>query len=215
MRFDKRASLLVASLLTLLWAAGVSATPLIGDQTTIEITGDFGDLDIVLSQGSFSDALGNAVFPIVGGDVSIPLLEGVALHDGGVGFERDGVRVGIEAFALDFTNGVLTGFLGLLVDGAPRFGGEVALFDVRSCLTSTASDPCLDGDGSLLLNGFGLDLTDTLAMFLNDAFGTGFAGGDPFGVATVDLRFAEVPEPGLGWLLGLAAACVLARRARA
>lgn len=220
MRFAVRSGIVsVALLLMLAWTAGASATPLVGDQTTVEITGDFGDLDIVLSQGSSTDALGNAVFPIVGGDVTVPLLEGTAVHQGGLAFERDDVRLGIEDFVLDLTNSVLTGFLGLLVDGEPQFGGEVALFDVRSCLTSTASDPCLDDDGSLLLNGFGLDLTDTLAMFLNDAFGTGFAAGDPFGVAYVDLRFDQgesphVPEPALGWLLGLGAAFALARRVR-
>ncbi len=198
-------------------AAPASALPLVGDQTTIYVTADLGGLGISLvpGGGTSTDALGNLVLPITGGDVSIPLLEGTVEHQGStLGLERGDTRIALENLVIDLTNSVVTGFLGLVVGGELQFGGEVALFDARSCLVSTGSDPCLDRDGSLLLNGFGLDLTETLTMFLNDAFDGDFARGDPLGVAFLDLRFETVPEPALGGLLLLAGVAALAQRQR-
>jgi len=132
--------------------------------------------------GLFPDEV--VLLPIIGGDLSIPLLEGTVEHGGTVAFEQGGIRVAVEDLVFDLTNSVVTGLLGFLVDRVPQFVGQVTLFDLRSCLLSTGSDPCRDDDGSTLLNGFGLDYSDTLAMFLNDAFGTTPLGAEEWLVCT-------------------------------
>jgi hypothetical protein len=105
----------------------------------------------------------------------------------------------------DLTREVVAATLGF-DDGSgavQNFPGLDLLF-WRDCAASSGVDPCRSADGSLVEEGFGLDLTATAALFLNDAFFPApltpfFLEGDAFALASVDIVF--VPEPGAGLLV--------------
>lgn len=208
-----------AAVVVALAARGAVALPLVGDETIVDVTAA-PDLSAQCVSASpigpaSTNALGELVLPISGGDVDFPLLEGAIEHAGGVQLDCDAASptILLEDLVIDLTGGSLTATVTVLDGEVTAFmDAMVPIFDVRACLFSTASDPCFDDDGSVLLNGYGLDFTGTLAMVANEFFGTSFEAGDAFGVAYPDLR--PVPEPVTGAVLGagLAGLGLLGRR---
>jgi len=213
---------IIASLLGLalgLAAPAARALPLSGDQTRVDLTSGpaLSAQGIgLLPLGSASlNAIGELVLPISGGDVSIPLLEGQVQHLGaGFALDQGATEVRLEDLVYDLTLSRVSGTLSWNATPAPVVLPGLSLFDLRVCLVSTAVDPCLDSDASLLLNGFGMKWTDAAATVLADAFGPAggaLAAAAPFGVSLVDLRF--VPEPATALLLAAGLAGLgLARR---
>jgi hypothetical protein len=199
-------------------AGRAQALPIIGDQTIVLLT----SADALSGAGISIDPLGTAIvgtdivgraeaaFPITGGDLTGPGLFGTIEHDGsGIRLSTASATVDLENFEIDFD--ALQVFGDVTEDGTP--GGNAALFDVDPCsnLFGTAAQ-CIDGDGSILLDGWKLSLTEGAADALSMAFGLPFTTGAQVGVARIDVRF--VPEPGTALLVGIGLAAVAARRTR-
>ncbi len=223
-----KAACVLASLLVP-WAAVLpaGALPLIGDETRIEIASapELAALGLVtgLAGNASLDGRGDVVLPVTGGDVTIPLLEGSVEHVAS-GFSISlasgtildpGPTVILEDLVIDLLDLVVRA----RVTAGQPFGvaTDVPVFDARACVTSTGVDPCLDQDGSILLNGFGLDWTETAAGILNatlfpDLTAPTFLSGDYFGVADLDLRF--VPEPSSALLVAAGLLGIARRRLR-
>jgi hypothetical protein len=194
-------------------APPAAAAPLVGDETSILVTADLSPLSLTLGGSASTDALGRLVLPVTGGDVEIPLLTGTIEHVGSsLTLALGGASLELADLLIDLTDAVVRGSLTFRQGGDTLFSGPLALFDSRLCFLSTGFDPCLDGDGSTLLNGVGLNVTESLALFVDDAFGIGDVTGGPFGVAFLDIRFASVPEPSSAALLALAGLAALSRR---
>jgi hypothetical protein len=198
---------------------GAGATPVAGDQTAIDLTQPaLAGLGVdALGTGSV-DGIGRVVLPITGGDVGIPLVDGSIEHDGsGFALSQSMVSVSFLDLLLDLDFSRVLGTAVLDPGSGPSQTFEdVVLFDARACLLSTGSDPCTDDDGSIRLNGFGLDLVGFTAGLLNDAFFGGeslMLEGDILGIADVDIRL--VPEPGTAVLGGLALGALGMRLRRA
>ncbi|MDJ0786882.1 MAG: PEP-CTERM sorting domain-containing protein [Myxococcota bacterium] len=189
-------------------AGGALALPLIGDETIVDLTSESDLIALGASLSGGGPALGSVAIPITGGDVDVPLLTGTVEHQGSlITLSSAFGSVDLRNLVIDLTASILR------ADTA--VGDGIAIFEVRSCLLTTASDPCLDDDGSLLVNGFGLDWTDAAATLVNDVvFGgaANLAGGDAFGVADLDLRFGSVPEPATALLLAAGAALLVGGR---
>jgi hypothetical protein len=184
------------------------ALPLVGDQTIVLLTsaGLLSSVGIsVAPTGSAAVALDiagrpEALFPITGGDVVG--LTGTIEHDGsGLVLAQGGTELPLGNFLIDTTQLLLFGDTPL---------GNVPLFDIGLCtnLAGTAGE-CIDGDGSVLLDGFKLSLTQTAAGALTQVFGLPDLTGTQIGVARIDVRV--VPEPGTLALVGLGLAAVAAR----
>lgn len=200
-------SCLAATLL--IFAGAASALPLIGDETILDLTSEPALEALGASLNGGGAPLGSVALPITGGDVEIPLLTGTVEHDGSLLTLSSALgSLGFQDLVIDLTASLVRADL--------IFAANFAVFEVRSCLLSTAADPCIDDDGSLLVNGFGLDWTDAAATLVNDIIFGGvqnLRGGDQFAVADLDLRFGSVPEPA-GALLAVSALGVLGLLAR-
>jgi hypothetical protein len=201
-------------------AGSAGATPLAGDQTAIDLTQPLlGGLGVTATGSGSVDGIGRVVLPITGGDVGIPLVDGTIEHEGsGFALTQGMVSVSFLDLLIDLDFSRVLGTL--IVDvggGANQVFPDVVLFDARACLLSTGSDPCTDDDGSIRLNGFGLDLVGLTADVLDDAFFGGSAAlleGDILGIADIDIRL--VPEPATSWLAVVAVGSLAAalRRSR-
>lgn len=193
-----------------------AATPVAGDQTALDLTQPLLAGPAVTALGGASvDGIGRVVLPITGGDVGIPLVDGQIEHSGsGFALTQGLASVSFLDLLVDLDFSRVLGTLVLDVGSGPdQIFSDVVLFDARACLLSTGSDPCTDDDGSIRLNGFGLDLVGLTADVLNDAFFGGEAAlleGDLVAIADIDLRL--VPEPGAAALLLAAAGALLAAR---
>jgi penicillin amidase len=205
----------------LLLAAPAASLPVIGGSASLDVTLDRDAAGVgvgVLPGGSFGAPL-RIVLPVTGGDVEGPPLVGQLELGSGIGlFDSAGASIVLTDLLVDLTREVLAATL-LFDDGAgmvQSFPGLDLLF-LRDCALSAGVDPCRDAEGALVGAGFGLDLTGTLALFLNDAFfplpeDPFFVEGDAFALASAELVF--VPEPATALLVGLGAAALglLARR---
>lgn len=190
------------------------ALPLVGDQTIVLLT----SAGLLSSVGISVSPVGSAVidldiagrpealFPITGGDLAG--IAGTIEHDGsGLVLSRNGTDLPLGNFLIDTTQLLLFGDTPL---------GNVPLFDVGLCtnLAGTAQQ-CIDGDGSVLLDGFKLSLTQTAAGALSLVFDLPDLTGAQIGVARIDARV--VPEPSTALLIGaglVGAAATRSRRAR-
>ena len=187
------------------------AVPLVGDQTIVLLTSagllagagisvaPIGAAEIGLDLAERPEAL----FPITGGDVTG--LAGTIEHDGsGLLLAQGATELPLTNFLIDTTALVLSGDTPL---------GNVPLFDIGLCtdLAGTA-DQCIDGDGSVLLDGFKLSLTDTAAGALTQVFGLPDLTGTQIGVARIDVR--AVPEPSTAVLIGAGLVAAAASRSR-
>jgi hypothetical protein len=220
------AGVLAALAFALVPAPQAAALPLAGDATALVVTADlaaFG-LDLVPTGAAWRKPSGRLVLPVTGGDVDLPLFTGDVEHAGSgfrLLFEEEvrGPRLDLSDLVFDLTGFVVRGLLRYASGDDVLFEGPVALFDLRLCELSTGFDPCLDADGTVVDEGLGVDVTEVLAVFLNDAFlggrppSQGFAGGDAFGLAFPELRFESVPEPAVLGLLVAALAGAARRRA--
>ncbi|MGH0038166.1 MAG: hypothetical protein ACQGVK_24305 [Myxococcota bacterium] len=186
------------------------ATPVDGDQTAVDPTQPLLSGVGLSALGSGSvDGIGRAVLPVTGGDVGIPLVDGYIEHEGsGFALTQGTVSVSFLDLLVDLDFSRVLGTLVFDPGADPnQVFEDVVLFDARACLLSTGSDPCTDDDGSIRLNGFGLDLVGLTADVLNDAFFDGTPSlleGDILGIADIDIRL--VPEPGVARLALVAAA---------
>lgn len=222
---------LLFSAVALSVAAPSHAVPITGGTTTVEITGGAGD-DISLSLlGSASfDLLGRAVFPVTGGDADLAALTGSIEHDGSgiaLSVTTSGIdrTVQLQNFVIDLDAGTLAADATFLVDGmVDSMASDFLVFDVRSCLLSGGSDPCLDAADQVVMNGFGLRFGDgvgtAVAEFLfadaqpgDISYVTNQLEGRDFGIANVRLQ-VQAPEPATAGLLilGLGGLWVSGRR---
>jgi hypothetical protein len=204
-----------AALSLVVLAGSARALPLIGDQTLVLLTAkpalDAAGIVVGAVPGSLlgQDLAGRteALFPITGGDLS---LQGGTIEHGGGLLLSDGTHtLGLRNFVIDLVSARL--FADVARNGSPL--GTVALFDVGDC--SSLVGRCFDGDGSLLLDGYRLGLTEAGAAALADAFGTSFAAGAQVGVARLDVRLVPEPSTALLLALGVAGAAGVGRRRRA
>lgn len=193
-----------------LGAGNARALPLVGDQTIVLLTsaGLLESVGIAVAPSGTAvvalDVVGRpeAVFPITGGDLTG--LAGTIEHDGsGLVLSQGSTELPLSNFLIDTTQLLLFGDTPL---------GNVPLFDIGLCTNLAGTEgQCIDGDGSVLLDGFKLSLTSAAAGALSQVFGLPDLTGTQIGVAYIDAR--AVPEPGTALLVasGLAA---LARRRR-
>lgn len=123
----------------------------------------------------------------------------------GVGLElaADGVTVALENFIVDAGAGTV--FADVTAPGV--MAADAPVFDVVPC----APAGCTGLDGTLTLSGLGLNLSETAAGVLSDAFGVDDLTGTPIGVANSSII---VPEPAALGLLLVAFAVVASSRSR-
>lgn len=195
------------------------AIPIIGDQTSVLLTSEqtLTDAGVAVSAlGSATitnDEVGRttAVLPITGGDFSPPAIT-IEHGDAGLQLAGNGVTVAADNLVIDIQALTLSGDVS--VDGGDPTTG--AIFDLDPCIDLIGSDAqCIDGDGSILFNGYKLTLTEEAAALAQSlGIETGVAGAQ-FGVAYIDVRL--IPEPSTAVLigLGLVAAAAGRRRTRA
>jgi hypothetical protein len=199
-----------------LGSSTASAVPLAGDQTIVLLT----SLPLLTGAGLTPSGLGTAIvggdlvgraeaaFPITGGDLTG--IAGTIEHDGsGLRLDDGATQVDLENFLIDTTLFQLFGDAS--VDGTPV--GNVPLFDLGLCtsLAGTAAQ-CIDSDGSVLLDGFKLSLTEAASGALSSVFGLPDLTGAQIGVARIDARV--VPEPSTALLIGAGLVAASAKRSR-
>lgn len=195
-----------------LGAGNARALPLVGDQTIVLLTsaGLLESVGIAVAPTGTAvvalDIAGRpeALFPITGGELTG--LAGTIEHEGsGLLLSQGETELPLGNFLIDTTQLLLFGDTPL---------GNVPLFEIGLCtsLAGTAAQ-CIDGDGSVLLDGFKLSLTQTAAGALSLVFGLPDLTGVQIGVARIDARV--VPEPGTAMLVGLGLAAVAIRGRRA
>ena len=224
MQFAKR--LLAGAIVTVVCALGAGtalALPINGDQTVGIIT----SFDLLASQGISVGVTGSGAQLFEDsflGDVALFQVSGGAVNPGSLTLEHQGQ-------SLTLSNGVDIEFANLVIElalgsGDTLFGlmkadvtidaaslGQQTIFDMTLCQNARAGGgaACVDGDGSELINGFRLTLSDFWT-------GTGVPviefPDDQFGVALLDVRV--VPEPSTLTLasLGLLGLTLVGRRRR-
>jgi hypothetical protein len=179
-------------------AAVVRAIP--GGTTEVALDADFvaalGTLGLtpgIVGGATLTD--GTLGFPITGGTVTLydkdsgyrPWVQGVILHEGsGFSLTAGGTTVELTNFTVDpgkparlFGDVTVNGELA--VPSAPLFNLD----------GSTLEPLSMDADGSAVLQGTGVKLSDEAAALLNQTFGTdALAGGLLIGIATITVQTA-------------------------
>jgi hypothetical protein len=179
-------------------AATVAAIP--GGSTAVVL--DPGFLEALTTLGltpgtiggaTLDGATGTITFPMTGGEVTLydresgyrPWVQGTLFHEGsGLSLTAGGTVVDLTDFTIDpgkparlFGNVAVNGTL-----AAP----SAPLFNLDG---STLNPPTTDADGSAVLQGTTVELSDEAAALLNTTFGTdALAGGFVIGVATVTVE---------------------------
>ena len=199
-----RLGLILTAAVTIGWASSAAALPLNGDQTSLNMTG----LEALGNAGIDVSPVGTAkivpdevdrptgVFEITGGEISGGGAgNATVLHEGsGLMLKLGGTELTISNFVITTINDVLSAD----VVGTGLILARLDIFDLERC----GPQNCIDGDGSLLQDGFRLGLTDEFATLLNEIFKLdNFEAGDKFAVASIDLR--PIPEPTTAFLMML------------
>jgi hypothetical protein len=192
------------------------AIPIIGDQTSVLLT----SIQTLTDAGVAVSALGSAqltqdevgrdtaVLPITGGDFSPPSIT-IEHGDAGLQLSGGGTTVAADNLVIDIEALTLSGDVS--VDGGDPTTG--AIFNLDPCIDLIGSDAqCIDGDGSILFNGYKLTLTEEAAALAESLGLTGDLVGAQFGVAYIDVRL--VPEPSTAVLIGLGLVAAAAGRRR-
>ncbi len=185
-----------------------TAAPLVGGETTVQVTADLGGLGLnaePLDDSLFNAESGTFTFPISGGD-----LEGLA---GTIEHEEAGVRlftetasVSLENFVIDTVNSLINADV-TVNDGSPINDAPIFSFDVADL---TDINDLFDTANPMLP----LRFTATAAMVLADAFDLDVdLAGVEFGLAATAPVVVPVP-PAMGLFAGGAAALAWARRRR-
>lgn len=206
-----------AALVLAVAAGGAQALPIAGDQTELLITSGpvLGTAGLTLTGiGSTVLAADNtgllpgltarlqALLPVTGGDTAT----GDIFHDGsGLQFSNGSGSIAIADLHLNLFLNVVTGSLAA---GGNTFA-NVPLFGVFPCIAVLGS--CIDGDGSVIVTGLRLDVSQELDGAFSLLGVVGLAGTQ-FGVAYPDIRVVPEPTTALLLVAGLAGLARAARR---
>ena len=147
----------------------------------------------VIGGATLDGATGTVTFPITGGTVTLydretgyrPWVQGIVFHDGsGLTLAAGGTTVELSNFAIDPGKPARL-FGDVTVDGelaAPN----APLFNLDG---STLSAPTMDADGSAVLDGTTVKLSDEAAALLNSTFKTdALAGGLVIGTSVITVQ---------------------------
>jgi hypothetical protein len=177
-------------------AAVVRAIP--GGSTGVALDAGFVDAlgTLGLTPGTIGTATlteGTLNFPVTGGTVTLyekdsgyrPFVQGVILHEGsGFSLSAGGTTVELTGFVVDPGKPARL-FGNVSVNGQPAVP-SAPLFDLNG---ATLEPVTMDADGSAVLEGTEVLLSEEAAALLNETFGTdALAGGLLIGTATITVE---------------------------
>jgi len=138
-------------------------------------------------------ATGTISFPMTGGEVTLydresgyrPWVQGTLFHEGsGLSLTAGATTVELTDFTID--PGKPARLFGNVSVNGTLAAASAPLFNLDG---STLNPPTMDADGSAVLQGTTVKLSDEAAALLNSTFGTdALAGGFVIGVATVTVE---------------------------
>jgi hypothetical protein len=179
-------------------AAVVRAIP--GGDTAVTLDAGFvsalGTLGLtpgVTGTATLDGTTGVVDFPITGGTVTLydretgyrPWVQGIVFHDGsGLTLAAGGTTVELSNFAID--PGKPARLFGDVTVNGELAAPNAPLFNLDG---STLSAPTMDADGSAVLDGTTVKLSDEAAALLNSTFKTdALAGGLVIGTSTITVE---------------------------
>ena len=179
-------------------AAVVRAIP--GGDTAVTLDAGFvsalGTLGLtpgVTGTATLDGTTGVVDFPITGGTVTLydretgyrPWVQGIVFHDGsGLTLAAGGTTVELSNFAID--PGKPARLFGDVTVNGELAAPNAPLFDLDG---STLSAPTMDADGSAVLDGTTVKLSDEAAALLNSTFQTdALAGGLVIGTSVITVQ---------------------------
>jgi hypothetical protein len=179
-------------------AAVVRAIP--GGDTAVTLDAGFvsalGTLGLtpgVTGTATLDGTTGVVDFPITGGTVTLydretgyrPWVQGIVFHDGsGLTLAAGGTTVELSNFAID--PGKPARLFGDVTVNGELAAPNAPLFNLDG---STLSAPTMDADGSAVLDGTTVKLSDEAAALLNSTFQTdALAGGLVIGTSTITVQ---------------------------
>ena len=138
-------------------------------------------------------ATGTISFPMTGGEVTLydresgyrPWVQGTLFHEGsGLSLTAGATTVELTDFTID--PGKPARLFGNVSVNGTLAAASAPLFNLDG---STLNPPTMDADGSAVLQGTTVKLSDEAAALLNSTFGTdALAGGFVIGVATITVE---------------------------
>ncbi len=205
----------------LVGAGTASALPVIGRDTSVDVTGadELDGLGIALASNAPVDGIGRLVFAITGGDFDIFFLAGTLEHQTDLNLV---LSAGDSALVFDNLVIDTTGIDFVLTATATLFQGvsdpvvtpNLALFSMTLCNAPAIFGPCINNDGSFEIDGYGLLVTPDAVDAIGNAFDLDASSliDVQFGIAYIAIQI--VPEPGTLTLAGLGLAGLAAARRR-